>query len=73
MATTSSGERSRHSPTRDLGPHAQRAQVVRELVGPRVQLAVGERVAVADSRATASGVRAGLGLEELVDARPRAG
>ena len=53
-----SSERSRHSPTTVSGPTPQSAQVMRQPVGPRVQLAVGQRLARSNTTAVASGVRA---------------
>ena len=52
---------------RHVGPDAEPAQVVRELVGARIQLAVGQRLALEHHRDRIR-VAVGLGLEQLVQA-----
>ena len=67
-ATTISSERSTHRPTSDLRPHAQPAQVVRQLVGPRGSARRRSAAPRPKTTATASGVPLHLRLEQLVDA-----
>ena len=62
--------RSRHEADPGLAPATPPAQVVRQLVGARVQLAVGQRLASRDDRHRLRRARR-LRLEELVDAARR--
>ena len=51
-----------------IGPHAQASEVMRELVGPRVELGVAQRCS-SNCSAVASGLRAACCFEQLVDQR----
>ena len=67
---TSSSERSRQIAHQHVGPDAEGAQVMGQLVGAGVELGVGELLILED-HGHGVGRACGLLLEELVDARSR--
>jgi len=66
IATTNSRERGRHSPTRTSGPTPFWLEQVGDLVGPVVELSVGEGVLLEDEGGVV-GMCLSAGLEEVVD------
>ena len=50
MPTTNSAERSRHRPTSVSGSDSQRPQIMRQLIGPFVQFAIGQLLIFKDHR-----------------------